>query len=324
MSNFYTKIFIPTQPHPDTIAAIFLLKKFGEKKYPGVKEAVIKIKSEIPRGENEKSLAKRGILLLDLGGGKFDHHAAKNQTLSDLVADDLKIKDDPALNKLLQYSRRDDIFGKGIVSSDPLDRAFGLSALIANLNKSLVGKPNRVVETILPILIAHYEEEERRAKLLPIEAKEKIKSGDAFALGLKTAGKNLKIILIKSDNPSMAGYLKSQIGGKFDIVVQRLSGGHTNILTRPTKRVDLRGLIAAIRLKEAELSGADHEINANELTKYGRLNEAPQWYYDPATNSLLNGGLNPQGTEPTRIKWEDFPNVLKISFSKNFLEKLLH
>ncbi|OGZ31695.1 MAG: hypothetical protein A3H02_01360 [Candidatus Niyogibacteria bacterium RIFCSPLOWO2_12_FULL_41_13] len=321
---FYKKIIIPTQPHPDTIVAIFLLKKFGEEKFPGIKEAQIEIKSVITQKETEENLAKQGILILDLGGGKFDHHNKKNQTLSDLVADDLEIKDDPALTKLLQYARRDDIFGKGIISTDLLDRAFGLSALIANLNKSLIGNPNRVVDIILPILTAHYNEEERRTKLLPRELEKKIKSEEVLIFEIKSDEKKIKIIMIKSDNPSMAGYLKSQIGGKFDIVVQCLSSGHINILTRPTKRINLKGLAAAIRLKEAEFSGINLEINANELMKYGRLNEAPQWYYDPATNSLLNGGLNPQGIESTKIKWEDFSNILKIAFSKNFLEKLFH
>lgn len=320
----YKKIIIPTQPHPDTVAAIFLLKKFGEKKYPGIKEAETEIKSEFPASENEKSLAEKGIIALDLGGGKFDHHNKKNQTLSDLVADDLGIKDNPALVKLLQYARRDDIFGKGIISADPLDRAFGLSALIANLNKFLIGDPNRVIEIILPLLIAHYNEEERRTKLLPGELEEKIKSKEVLIFEMKSSGKKLKIIMIKSDNPSMAGYLKSQIGGRFDLILQQLPSGHTNILTRPLKRISLKGLIAAIRLKEAELSGIDIEIGANDLMKYGRLKEIPQWYYDPATNSLLNGGLNPQGIEPTKIKREDFQKIIEAGFSEKFLEKLFH
>lgn len=322
--NNYKKIIIPTQPHPDTVAAIFLLKRFGEKKYPGIKEAAIEIKSELPRGENEKSLADNGVIVLDLGGGKFDHHNKKNQTLSDLVADDLKIKEDPALAKLLQYARRDDIFGKGTISADPLDRAFGLSALIANLNKSLIGNANQVIDIILPILIAHYNEEERRTKLLPGELEEKIKSGEVLIFEIKSDGKKLKIIIIKSDNPSMAGYLKSQNGGRFDIVLQQLSSGHANILTRPLKRINLKGLIAAIRLKEAELSGIDIEMGVNDLTKYGRLKEIPQWYYDPATNSLLNGGLNPQGTESTKIRREDFQKIIEVGFSEKFLEKLLY
>lgn len=321
--NNYKKIIIPTQPHPDTIAAIFLLKKFGENKYPGVKETMVEIKSELPKGENEESLAKNGIIVLDLGGGKFDHHNKENQTLSDLVAHDLGIEDNPALAKLLQYARRDDIFGKGTVSADPLDRAFGLSGLIANLNKSLIGDSNRVIEIILPLLIAHYNEEEKRTKLLPGELEEKIKSGEALIFEIKSDGKKLKIIMIKSDNPSMAGYLKSQTGGRFDIVLQRLSSGHANILTRPLKRINLKGLIAAIRLKEAELSGIDIEVGVNDLMKYGRLKEIPQWYYDPATNSLLNGGLNPQGTEPTKIRREDFQKIIEVGFSEKFLEKLL-
>src|SRR3989344_3575261 len=151
---FYKKIIIPTQPHPDTIVAIFLLKKFGEEKFPGIKEAQIEIKSVITQKETEENLAKQGI-----------------------------------------------------ISTDLLDRAFGLSALIANLNKSLIGNPNRVVDIILPILTAHYNEEERRTKLLPRELEKKIKSEEVLIFEIKSDEKKIKIIMIKSDNPSMAGYL---------------------------------------------------------------------------------------------------------------------
>src|SRR3989338_5691125 len=98
----YTKIVLPTRSQPDTLAAIFILKKFGEEKFPGIKEAKIDFWQAVPTGETTESLDKKGVVLFDLGGGRFDHHGRKPQTTaSDLVADFLGVKDDPSLAKLL-------------------------------------------------------------------------------------------------------------------------------------------------------------------------------------------------------------------------------
>ena len=56
MSTEYSKIIIPSSLHPDTIVAIFLLKKFGAAKYPGIEKAQIEILQQLPNGENGDSL----------------------------------------------------------------------------------------------------------------------------------------------------------------------------------------------------------------------------------------------------------------------------
>ena len=53
---------------------IFLLTKFGQEKYPGIKDSSIEIWQELPAGDTLSSLEEKGVLLLDVGGGKFDHH----------------------------------------------------------------------------------------------------------------------------------------------------------------------------------------------------------------------------------------------------------
>lgn len=313
----YTKIVLPTRSQPDTLAAIFILKKFGEEKFPGIKEAKIDFWQAVPTGETTESLDKKGVVLFDLGGGRFDHHGRKPQTTaSDLVADFLGVKDDPSLAKLLEYARRDDFYGKGTISNDPLDRAFGLSALVAALNKSLVKNPERVVEIVMPFLIAHHNEETRRTKELPQEFEEKLKKGEAETFETKQRDKKLHVVIVVSESASLAGYLRSQPGGKFDVVAQWLPSGHVNILTRPTKRIDLRSLATLIRMEEASRAGRDIETTAHELARPGRVMEAPEWYYDPATNSVQNGGLNPKEIPPTKISKDDFKKILDLGLSE--------
>lgn len=313
----YHAIVLPTRSQPDTIVAIFILKKFGEENFPGVKDAKIDFWQVVPPGESEQSLDKKGVILFDLGGGRFDHHNKPvKTTASDLIAQYLGVVEDPSLVKLLEYAKRDDFFGKGTISNDPIDRAFGLSALIAALNKSLVKNPGRVIEIILPLLVAHHNEEVRRTKELPEEFNAKVQSGEVETFETKQRDKKLKVVIINSESGSMAGFLRSQSGGKFDIVTQWLSSGHVNILTRPTKRVDLRSLVALLRTQEAALAGKDLKLTERALAQTGRIKEIPEWYYDPATNSIQNGGLNPKEISPTKIPRSEFKKILELGLSE--------
>lgn len=313
----YKRIILPTRAQPDTLVAIFILKKFGESLFPGIKTAAVEFAQTLQPGESEESLDKQGTVLIDIGGGHFDHHASKTKiTASELIASYLGIEDDPALAKLFLYTRRDDFYGKGTISGDPLDRAFGLSALIANLNRSLVNSPARVVDIVMPFFIAHYEEESRRTKELPQEFETKLQKGEAEIFEIRQRDKKLKAVVVYSDSGSMAGYLRSQNGGKFDIVAQWLPAGHVNVLTRPAKRVDLRSLVALLRAEEATHAKLSIEVAAYQLAQTGRMKEIPEWYYDPATNSVQNGGLNPQNIQPTRISKENFRKILELGISE--------
>jgi hypothetical protein len=297
-----SKILIPTRPQSDTIVSIFILKKLGETMFPGVGAAVLEVAPNFPAGETPVSLLEKGILALDLGGGDLDHHA-KNPpvTCSELVAVKLGVKEDSALAKVLEFARRDDIVGKGTVSSDALDRAFGLSGLVTALNKTRPNDAAGIVRDVLPLIEAHYAEELKRTKELPLELDTLTKAGKVQIFEVKQRDKKFKTIMLESDNTSMPGYLRAALGGKYDVVVQRMSTGHTNILTRPTKWVDLRSLALVLRLEEANQMGIDLNRDGKYLSQTGRIAEVPNWYYDDATNSIQNGGANPKDTIPTRI-----------------------
>src|SRR3989344_4883964 len=104
----YKRIIIPSSLHPDTILAIFLLRKFGSLKYPGIDTAEIDIRQVLAENETPALLKQQGTICLDVGGGEFDHHANKEgKILSELVANDLGVITDPALAKLLAYAQRD-------------------------------------------------------------------------------------------------------------------------------------------------------------------------------------------------------------------------
>ena len=56
------------------LLAIFFLKKFGNSKYPVIDKAQIEIRQVLEENETSTSLKEKGIIVLDVGGGEFDHH----------------------------------------------------------------------------------------------------------------------------------------------------------------------------------------------------------------------------------------------------------
>lgn len=316
-STAYHTIVLPTRPQPDTIIAIFLLRTFGETLFLGISSAKIVVWQHVMAQETEETLLKKGIVLLDIGGGRFDHHHRNvRTTASRLVAEHLGIQEDPALKKLLNYAERDDFYGKGTISSDPIDRAFGFSGLLASLNKQYVEYPDYVAEAALPLIAAHYHEQMLQHHFLPHEFADKLARGEVHLLNIKQEKKNLKVVVLESEHRSFPGYLRSQNGGAYDVVAQWLPSGHINILTRPAKRVDLRCLIALLRIKELTLRTLPIEQPLKQYTAEGKVASIPEWYFDPATNSLQNGGVNPIETKPTVINRTDLLHILEIGLAK--------
>ncbi len=313
----YSKILIPTRPQPDTIISILILKRFGGMQFQGIETAFYEVLPQLPKGQTEEMLFNQGVFLLDLGGGIFDHHNKPFQTtVSALVARALGVEENPALQRLLQLAERDDFHGKGTISIDPLDRAFGLPGLIAVLNKDFVAHPEKVIEAILPLLEAFLHEEERRVFELPQELKDKTEQGKVNIFTVSQRREILKCIVIDTDNTSMAGFLRARAGGNFDVVAVRLSSGHVNILTRQAKKVDLQSLALLIRMQEAEAKGDPLQGEARDLVIPGIIKQVPEWYYDQATNSIFNGGPNPVGIPSTKIDPFELPKLLEIGLSE--------
>ncbi len=312
----YKKIIIPSSLHPDTILAIFFLKKFGNNKYPGIDKAQVEIRQVLEENETSALLKEKGIIVLDVGGGEFDHHKKLGKILSELIAEDLGIFQDPAIAKLLAYAKRDDQYGIGTISTDQLDRAFGLSGLISSLNKT-VKDYEKIIDILYPILEAHYLEERKRTIELPMEFEQKLKEGKAEIIELKHKDKKIKVIFLESDNISMAGWLKSSVGLKADVVCQIMSSGYTNIMTKQQKMIDLRWLAAYLRNDELQIRERNLKYSMQELMRPGKIEEIPEWHYDRATNSLLNGGVNPKGILPTIISFKRIKAIVKEALSKD-------
>lgn len=298
----------------DTAVAVYLLKGFGSKKFPGIERAPIVFWTQAPSEKTPAQHEAEGTLLVDLGG-MFDHHLenerrGKRETcVSDLVAAHLEITNHPSLKKLLKWARRDDLEGKGTISTDNLDRAFGLSGIIMNLNREYHEQPVKILEILFPIIDAHVREEHRRNVLMPKEWEQLLEIGKAQLVELQQGKADIAMAVIESDNTSLPGFARA--AKKMDLILQRRSSGHTNILTNQIRSIDLRGVIEGIRLAEAKEQGITLSLSRDQLQAFGAIDEVSQWYYDSAGNSIQNGGINPQGIAPTRLSVDQIAAIIR-------------
>ena len=305
-----SKIVLPVRPQPDTIIAIFFLRRFGSKAHPCIETAKVVIDPSPNVSDYPDAV------FIDIGGGAYDHHGKPDPTTaSALVAKSLGVIGDPALTKLLRYTERDDRYGLGTVSKDQLDRTFGLSGLIGALNKQFPHDADATVRIVLPLIEAHYTEEAKRIHEIPAEFAQLKKDGHVTEVDLPAH--KLRAVLIESDNIGLPGFLRAQAGGRYDIVVQRRSSGHINILSRPQKdkKIPLERLAALIRAAEYYMETGTQLVKTfAELSVPARISEVPIWYYDQATNSIQNGGVHTDLTDATKIPWPEFRKMLDMAF----------
>lgn len=286
----------------DTAVAAYLLKMYGESLYPGIGEAKFVFMSAPPADGLEAE--KQGTLYVDLGG-RYDHHRANMEggkradCVATLIARDLGMEAHPAFKKILAWAKRDDLEGKGTISADPLDRAFGLSGLIMSLNRYYTGRPEQVLKVVIPMLRAHVKQEYERYVELPAEWTSLQVEGKAQLFSVSQGSAALKGVVVESDNVSLPGFLKATQG--FDLIVIRRSTGHTNILTNQLRSVDLRPFVRAVRVAE----GQKRNVVVESSDVPGRVDLVPEWFYDDAANTVQNGGAHPEGTAPTALSAEE-------------------
>ncbi len=297
----------------DTLVSIYLLKAFGEEAFPGVKEAKIAFMSKAPEGKTPEETEAEGMLLVDLGG-MFDHHRTNTQSgkrqdcAATIIARYLGIDKEKYLEKLLQWAKRDDLEGKGTISEDSLDRAFGLSGVISTLNRVLKETPEKTVELILPLIAAHVDDQRHRAEGLPKLYEELEVAGKVKRWKLKQGSAEIKAVAVECDDIGMAGWLKAV--KRMDLVVQRAPTGHTNVITRQERSIDLRPVIERLRVEEAMALGTPLSLDKTKLQSTGKIEEVPMWYYDDAANTLQNGGIDPGQIPPTKLSFDRVIDIL--------------
>lgn len=307
----------------DTATTVFLLQKYGKDRYPGIEMAKTVFWNRLPETASAEDTERRGTLLLDLGG-RYDHHVTnksegkRNECLSTIVAKDLGIEQNPELKKILAWAKRDDLEGKGTISADALDRAFGLSGIIMNFNRLYRDRLGDALAIITEILSLHVQEEYKRTVELPQEWERLMTTGEIRSFSAQQGSAVLQCCTILSDNTAFPGFAKA--AKKMDLIVQRAQTGHTNIITQQLRSLDLRPVIAALR--EAERAALGMPPLPRSSTATGIADEIMTWYYDDAANTIQNGGIDPQGLPATKLSLDAIITILRTNLPKGVIGSL--
>ncbi len=296
-------------------------QQYGTAMYPGVEKATLQFWTSVPKDLNEEQMLQQGTLLLDIGGGTYDHHDT-DSTVARMVAQDLGIERFPELQKILKWAERDETKGQGTISKDNLDRAFGLSGLIMSLHRTYLKEPGKVFKFVLPLLAAHLAQEKRRYYDLPQEWSDAKQSGKAEIFKMKHAKNELKVIRIETSSVDIVGFLRNYKKTKADIVIQVLPSNHINIITKQDTKVDLKDIVAILRVEEARKKGLNPEkYSVKDLRETDRLKDIPEWFYDTAANTIQNGGVIPESTPATDLSAEEVVNAVFVGLDREVLEK---
>ena len=294
-----SNIIMPNKPHLDPIAAYYLLVRFGKEKFPGIKDAGISFweSSYDPPQETMDKWEEEGSILIDFGGGIFDHHQDGSFS-SLLVAKFLEIENNPELKAILEYLREDDNFG--------LHNKFGDLAHIVKM----MHKQNVDVKKIFDFVSSALD------AMIYFDNKSKKEFEEKSKIYKVKRGKNkIKVAVIESDNQNISKYaLQNE---RMGIVIQKRLSGHIMIFTNNIYRIDLRDIIGAIRKKELEFLGKTG-FEIKNLKKEGKHPEVQHWYYHKALNAILNGSDALADTPATKISLDEIVKIVLFSVSTEF------
>ena len=283
------------EPHLDEAVAVFLLRKFGQEDYPGVKTASIEYWPErraIPGGKTRKEYEAEGYLFLGTWGGRFDEHQngdaddwkKDGECAATLVAKDLGINRKPALANILKFTKRVD---SG--SSQP----FEVSSIMKDLSFYLPGQSEMIMEWVLLALEAKYRSEAEFQ-----DARREYADFRDHEEEIRVGKDTIRLVVVESDNRQIAKVARQN---KVSIIIQRKSTGRVLIFTDKGRKLDIASVARAVRLEEQKKRGNVNITDWRELVRDGTIEEIPEWYFQWDGRMLFNGSISAPDMPATQI-----------------------
>jgi len=92
------------------------------------------------------------------------------------------------------------------------------------------------------------------------------------------------------------------------------------ILTNKNQRINLKEIVAAIRMRELELSGYNKPVDPVKLQFEGKNSLVPNWFYHKSLNAFLNGSNALNKVEPTKVKFSEIVSFVWNGLSSEHSE----
>jgi len=315
MQKRFDMIITHERPHLDEITAIWLLRKFGEEKFPGISTAKIEYRdSSVLCEYSIEAYEREGILLVGIGGGRFDEHPTVNgsrkedECCATLVAKELGLEEEPTLKPILKFVRNEDLGG---------GQQFDLAGIVKLLHEQFPNDPGKVIDWAIMGLEAKYYDGFQFWN----SAKEEFERHAVVESFVSQKGETLKMASITSDNEQVAKFARSVVGGNAAVVIQKKLSGNIQIYTNRRFGVDLYDVVRMIRLEEQKAKGNVVISEWRALSNEGKVVGSEEWFFHEAGQMLLNGSLTAKDVPATRIPFSRIVELVRIGVSKSFEPK---
>ena len=305
-----------SQPIPGTLGrngCLLGTRQIGEHVFPGASTAEIEFWKSLPVGKTSEDLEKEGILLVGIGGGRFDEHASatterkSKHCAATLVAAAIGLDEDPALKELLSFTAQRDLTLSGTT--------FDLSGMIKLMYAA--GRNDMTVwQWAFDALEAIYDNAMKffegaasdfvNAKVYKVDVgKEKPLT---FAVGV-------------SDSRQFAKFARSSYGARAGLVIQQKSAGNVLIQTQGYLKINLRDAAKLIRIEEMKTVGRTPPRDEEAFRAEGKIEGCDEWYFLPAANMLLNESSTHE-FPPTKLPLTRIEELVQIGVNPNAFERM--
>lgn len=305
----YNYIATHLSPHFDDAVGIALLQEYGSKKYPGVEFAEIVMfpnSSSTPDGRPIKQWEEEGYLFVGMAASRFDEHPIagrarrEGECAATLVANNLSIRQNPEVEKLLDYAVRIDTKGGA--------GQFEISALMQD--GMVEGMEDNL--TVLAHVLGLLRSRIRRQKRFWGEVKTEF---EQYAHVLRCFVPNcgpINVAVIQSDSKEMNAFARSRYGCEAGIVVQQNSRGHVQIHTAKQLDINIKMAVKRIRQAEQRMSGQP----VSDWQSLGVDGTLANWHYYKEAQMLLNGSLTATEMPPTKLSLNEIVQIVLNSFKR--------
>lgn len=301
-------------PHFDEIVAIWLLRKFGEEKFPGIGTAKIVFWNQggdTPDGRTAEEYEVDGVLLIGVGGGRFDEHPAMNgerkhgECAATLIAKALGVTDDPSLELLLKYVVDNDTKSAG----HPLDIAHLATLLYQRYPKN----PEKVTEWVMEGIETKYQEQ---VSFWTLTKEEYERSAEVEEVQ-SPRGQTITMVTVVSDSQQIAKFARFRGAA---VVIQKQPSGNVQIFTNQKLGLTLYDVAQMLRLAEQEAKGNVVTSDWKTLASEGKVEGAEEWFFHEKLQALLNGSSTAKGVPPTRLSLDIIKEIVRIGINPDTFE----
>ena len=309
--NRIRRIVTHKKPHLDEIFAIELLRMHGENDFPGVSTAPIEFWEPAMAETRWQDHLADGTLLIGVGNGRFDEHAGQNRerkvghTASSLVAAALHLKNDQAVQRMLEYVVPDDLQG----SAGP----FSLATLIVTMYGAYEDDPHFVIDWALVAIRTNFSKQEHFFDETMREYEER-----ANVTKVRRRNGKCAIVSIESDDPQIASLARSKYGNRASVVIQRKSNGQILISANKGHGVKLKDVARLVRMEELKAKGIAGTDSWKDLEVEGTLPQVPEWHYFEVGAMVMNGSNTHPDVPATRLSLEQVTDLVQIALSVEF------